>query len=271
MSNFNQIVLGDKTLEVEDTKARTDIGDVSTLETTTKENLVKAVNECFQFASDGKALIASALTGMGVTTDSDATFAEMAERIAAIETGTDTSDATATVAQILSGATAYVAGGKVTGTMANQGAVTSALNAGGSYTIPAGYHNGSGKVTANSLASQTAGTATAAQILSGLTAWVGGSKITGTMENLTAKSTIEFASGNGTKVIETEVAYYQTNTDNVTRVLLCYAGAGGYISNNTLFGISASRLASAFGITADKIVAGNTILGVVGTGYGTWA
>lgn len=33
--------------------------------------------------------------------------------------------------------------------MANQGAVSSSLNPGGSYTIPAGYHNGSGKVTAN--------------------------------------------------------------------------------------------------------------------------
>ena len=68
-----------------------------------------------------------------------------------------------------------------TGTMTNNGAVSpTALNAGGSYTIPAGYHNGSGKVTANSLSSQTPGTATAAQILSGYTAWVNGSKLTGT-------------------------------------------------------------------------------------------
>ncbi|MBR1988486.1 MAG: fibronectin type III domain-containing protein [Clostridia bacterium] len=65
--------------------------------------------------------------------------------------------------------------------MTNQGAKTSSLNAGGSYTIPAGYHNGSGKVTANSLSSQTAGTATAAYILSGKTAWVGGTQITGTL------------------------------------------------------------------------------------------
>ena len=31
--------------------------------------------------------------------------------------------------------------------MTNHGAVTAAINAGGSYTIPAGYHNGSGKVS----------------------------------------------------------------------------------------------------------------------------
>ncbi|MGM9834595.1 MAG: hypothetical protein ACI31M_02295, partial [Bacilli bacterium] len=43
-----------------------------------------------------------------------------------------------------------VNGTLITGTMADNGAVTSTLNAGGSYTIPAGYHNGSGKVTAKS-------------------------------------------------------------------------------------------------------------------------
>lgn len=90
------------------------------------------------------------------------------------------SDATATAGEILSGKTAYVNGVKVTGSMANQGAVSQAINAGGSYTIPAGYHNGSGKVTGNSLASQTSATAAAGNIQSGYTAWVNGSKVTGT-------------------------------------------------------------------------------------------
>ena len=90
---------------------------------------------------------------------------------------------TATASQILSGRTAWVKGQKVMGTMPNRGAVTQTLNAGGSYTIPEGYHNGSGKITAASLSSQTPGTATAAQILAGQTAWVNGKKITGTMVN----------------------------------------------------------------------------------------
>lgn len=72
-------------------------------------------------------------------------------------------------------------GDPLIGAMPNNGSVSQALNAGGSYTVPAGYHNGSGKVTANSLASQTSATATAAQILSGQTAWVNGNKLTGTM------------------------------------------------------------------------------------------
>ena len=88
----------------------------------------------------------------------------------------------ATAAQVLSGRTFSTSSlSNETGTMANRGAVTSSLNAGGSYTIPAGYHNGSGKVTANALSGQTSGTAVAADIVTGKTAWVNGSKITGNM------------------------------------------------------------------------------------------
>ena len=138
------------------------------------------IDSCFQSVSEGKSLIADAVTDKGVQTASDDTFQQMATNIENIQTGTGTSDANATASDILSGKTAYVKGSKITGSMTNRGAVTKALNCGGSYTIPAGYHNGSGKVTANSLASQTSATATAAQIFSGYTAWINGKKITGT-------------------------------------------------------------------------------------------
>lgn len=78
---------------------------------------------------------------------------------------------------------------KLTGTMPNNGSVNpSALSAGGSYTIPAGYHDGTGKVTAKSLSSQTGvdsgeTAVAAAQMLTGYQAWVNGTKITGTMAN----------------------------------------------------------------------------------------
>lgn len=59
----------------------------------------------------------------------------------------DTSDANATASQILTGATAYVQGSKVTGTMTNNGAVSGTISTKAEqYTVPAGYHDGSGKV-----------------------------------------------------------------------------------------------------------------------------
>ncbi len=109
---------------------------------------------------------------------------------------------------ILAGKKAWVNGNQITGTMANRGAVSQTLNAGGSYTIPEGYHNGSGKVTAASLASQTQATATAAQILTGQTAWVNGNKVTGSMGN---RGNLNWTPSNGT-TYTVPAGYYSGGT-----------------------------------------------------------
>ena len=130
------------------------------------------------------------------------------------------SSVTATAADVLANKVIINSKGEtVTGTMANNGAVAKTLDAttgNQSYTIPAGYHNGNGKVTvvleektatptksAQDITPTTGkvlskvtvaaipdkyvdtsdANAAAANILVGKTAYVGGEKVTGTMPN----------------------------------------------------------------------------------------
>ena len=59
------------------------VGDV---DVKNKGTLQKQIDDCFQSASDGKSAIASAITGKGVSTNADATFAQMAANIGSIKT-----------------------------------------------------------------------------------------------------------------------------------------------------------------------------------------
>ena len=188
-------------------------------------------------------------TGSSLTSNS--TVDEMAAIINSIKTLEQaTADANATAGNILVDKTAYVNGAKITGTMPNKGAVTANLNCGGSYTIPAGYHNGSGKVTANSLASQTSANATAGDILKDKTAWVNGSKLTGTIDNKGAITA-------GNSIIQSGDKVY------------CRMPRGAYLTNASSgypeISYPQGDVAAALGLTADKIVSGNTIGGINGT------
>lgn len=144
------------------------------IEGTLAHDIYKEISETKKSAADGKTAVASAISAMGQATASSAAYSTMAANIRKIS-----NDATAGAAHILTGKTAYAGGRKITGTMPDQGAKAASLNCGGSYAIPAGYHNGAGKITANSLASQTSATAQAQHILAGQTAWVNGSRVSG--------------------------------------------------------------------------------------------
>ena len=99
----------------------------------------------------GKVLID--LTGDTVTSSDLARGVTAHDKSGAEITGTSTKDSdtsadTAAASEILRGKTAHVKGNLVTGTMPNNGAVSGSIDTvAGQYTIPQGYHDGSGKVS----------------------------------------------------------------------------------------------------------------------------
>ena len=181
--------------------------------------------------------------------------------------GTDTSNANATASKVLTGYSCYVNDVKISGSMTNRGAATSTLNPGGSYTIQAGYHNGSGKISVNSLSSQTSATANAGRILSGRTAWVGGSKLTGTMTNRGAVS--QALGANGSYTIP---AGWHNGSGKVTQNLTKQAAVNVTPGTTNKTACAANRwttgnivIVGSSSLTAGNIKNGVWIFGVKGT------
>lgn len=91
----------------------------------TADNVQGAIDQLFTSVSNGKSQIASAITGMGVSTSANDSFAQMATNIGNIETGYDTSQVTATANTVRSGYKFVNSSGQlITGTIPSKGAQT---------------------------------------------------------------------------------------------------------------------------------------------------
>ena len=187
----------------------------------------KTVGEIARSFQDGCNTIVSGVTAQGVTPTSNSP-ADIVTAVNTVATNKYNAGVTATKVgnvapgQVLNGKTFTSASGVgLTGTMPNKGAVTGSISSsGGTYTIPAGYHNGSGKVTGPTLEALVGTNVTlenAANLLTGHTAYgKNGTKYTGSMANKgswtntpTSKGKVTVPAGyhNGSGYVDTTSVY----------------------------------------------------------------
>lgn len=139
------------------------------------------------------------LTADTVSADKLASGITAHDKSGAPITGTNTNDAntqdaTAKVAEILVGKTAYAQGAKITGTMPNQGAITSTIGTKDQeITIPMGFHDGSGKVSisATEQAKILAGNIKSGISILGVTGSYGGESVTAQAKSATPSLTAQ--------------------------------------------------------------------------------
>ncbi|MBR2554851.1 MAG: hypothetical protein IKE94_08340 [Aeriscardovia sp.] len=138
----------------------------------------------------------------------------------------DTSEDTAAVGEILSGKTAHARGTLLTGTMTNVGAVSGTISTkAGQYTVPQGYHDGSGKVQISSTeqAKIIAGNIKSGVQILGVTGSYSGESITAQSKNATptwSSQTIQPDSGydylSAVTVAAIPIAYADNSAGGVT-------------------------------------------------------
>lgn len=138
----------------------------------------------------------------------------------------DTSEDTAAVGEILSGKTAHARGTLLTGTMTNVGAVSGTISTkAGQYTVPQGYHDGSGKVQISSTeqAKIIAGNIKSGVQILGVTGTYSGESITAQSKNATptwSSQTIQPDSGydylSAVTVAAIPIAYADNSAGGVT-------------------------------------------------------
>lgn len=140
------------------------------------------------------------------------------------EFDSDTSDDTVAAAEMLVGKTAHARGVKITGTMPNNGAVSGSIaTKDGQYTVPQGFHDGSGKVGIASAekAKLIPGNIKSGVVVLGVTGSYGGESINAQTKSVTPSFTQQ--------VVQPDDGYDYLSTVTVAAIPVAYAdnAAGG--------------------------------------------
>ena len=154
-------------------------------------------------------------------------------RIMAIQTGTDTSDATATAGDILSGETAYVASGKVTGTIPTKTESNISVS-GPTIIVPSGYY---GSQVSKSVATVTQATPTISVNSSGLIT-ASSTQSAGYVTSGTKSATKQLTTQGGTTITPGTAQKTAVASGRYTTGPVYVAGSSDLTAKNIKYGVN---------------------------------
>lgn len=256
-SDFYDVGDNNDNMDVIDEK----MGNLSELETTEKNSLVSAINEVFTLGNEKKQKLVTNLIAMGVTCTIEDSWETLLAKVLDIFTGTDVSDTTATEDCVIDGYKFHTKDGALaTGTIPVNSAWTRATtmwedvnNHVVGMTIPLGYYN-----------VKTADGCTTIEVSPEL------------VRNALAIDSSKMLQGYSVAGVEGTIPVIPNGwqapngwIDAGSLNMGVHFPNGAYLEQDPWVWIPVSRIRDQYGITPDKIVTGQSIAGVNGTGGGT--